>query len=306
MRTQPFGATCAAALLLAACGAEPESTSASLVAEPPVPPMAAPVEAVAEAPGAAVVVAAQPGELPAPAHGGTVLAAGPQHVEVVPQEDGAVHAYVVSPQPPPPAETQMTVRVPGADGGTHPVVLVWDPAAQRYAGRLRRTTPAPGPVEVILVVGPSRYEGRAPNVVVVAPAPPPQVVVEAPPRPEVVVERPSATVVVDAPQRPAVVVAAPPRPTVVVERPAPPTIVVQRPAPPAVVVHRPAPPAVVVHRPAPPTVVVHRPAPPTVVVERPSATVVVHGGPPGHVRVRGDNGRHRGHYRGGGRGRGRD
>ena len=195
-------------------------------------------------------------ELPAAAHGGTVVPVGQQAVEVIPREDGTVQAYVVTPEPPPRAQTQITVRIPGSDGRPHPVVLTWDPRTEAYAGRLRQVQPVAGPIEVVMVVGGERYLGRAPHVVLIAPSAP-AVIVEAPPQPEVhVVE----------PERPTVVVEAPSRPTIVVERPQPPTIVVERP---------------------------HAP---TIVVERPHPTVVVHAPGP-HVRVRHDNGRHRGHGR---------
>jgi hypothetical protein len=209
-------------------------------------------------------------ELPAPAHGGTVVPVGQQAVEVVPRQDGTLQAYVVTPEPPPREQTQITVRVPGDDGRPHPVVLTWDPRTESYAGRLRRVQPVAGPVEVIMVVDGQRHAGRAPRVVLLAPSAP-SVVVEAPraPQPEVhVIE----------PERPTVVVEAPSRPTIVVERPQP-TIVVERPHP---------------------TIVVERPRP-TIVVERPHPTVVVHAPGP-HVRVHHDNGRHRGHGR---HGRGR-
>ncbi len=210
-------------------------------------------------------------ELPAPAHGGTVVPVGQQAIEVIPREDGTVQAYVVTPEPPPREQTQITVRVPGDDGRPHPVVLTWDPRSEAYAGRLRQVQPVAGPIEVIMVVGGERYLGRAPHVVLIAPSAP--------------------AVVVEAPRAPEIHVVEPERPTVVVEAPARPTIVVERPQPPAIVVERP----------RPPTIVVERPRGPTIVVERPHPTVVVHAPGP-HVRVRHDNGRHRGHGR---HGRGR-
>ncbi len=183
--------------------------------------------AVAAVPSPAVEVV-----VPAPSAGGTMLAVGPHPLEVSPYGDGTVIAYVRSPEPPPPATTQVTVRVPADDGESHPVMLVWDPAGGHYRGRLRRVHPVPGPVEVTLVAGGQRYEGTRPEIVIVAPEAPPPVVVE--------VEAPPPAVEVQAPAEPrvAVEVAAPrpPRPRVQVQ--------IEGPRPPRheVVVHQPGPP----------------------------------------------------------------
>ncbi len=281
--TARLGSLVLAASLIGGCGTEEAE------AEAPLP------EVAQQVPTAVAI------EAPPPAHGGTVVAAGNQFVEVVPHEDGNVRAFVVTPEPPPPDQTQITVRMPGSDGSTHPVVLTYDPDEQLYAGRLRRVQPVAGPLEVVVVVGPQRYEGSAPHFVLVAP-----------PQPTVVVERPDprpATVVVERPDpRPTIVVERPdPRPTIVVERPAPPTIVVEHPSRPTIVVERPSRPTIVVERPSRPTIVVQRPDPrPVVVVERPSPrrTVIVERPGP-RVRVHSDNGRHLGHRRGHGHGHGR-
>lgn len=245
MRAQRIATVSMAALLFVGCGSDEED-----------------VEVVAAA-GEPTSV-----EVIAPAHGGTVVPAGAQQVEVVPQEDGTVSAYVVTPEPPPPEQTQITVRVPADDGHTHPVVLTWDPGAERYRGRLRRVHPVQGPVEVVVVVDGERYEGSAPEVVVVAPGPPRSDVrvVAAPPRAR------NVNVVVEAPS--------PPQPSVVIAAPPP---------PPSVVVVPPRPPGVLVVPPRPPGVVV--------VHDRGPRTVVVHG----HH----DNGLHLGHRRGHGHGHGR-
>jgi hypothetical protein len=266
MRTERLGAMGAALLLLGACGAEEEAE---------VPEMAAGSE-----PTEVAIEADAPG-LPPAAHGGTVLAAGDHHVEVVAEDDGYVNAFVLDDEPPPPAQTQITVRVPADDGETHPVVLIWDPGERRYRGRLRRARPVPGPVEVTVVVDGDSYRGRAPRIVVVGPSAP------AAPRARVEVERPSAPrvdVEVDHPE--------PPRAEVRVRHPEPPRaeVRVRHPGPPR--------PHVEVRHPSPPgaRVEVRHPGPPgpRVRVRRP-------GGP--RVRVRHDNGRRaRGRP---GRGRGR-
>lgn len=256
------------ALAMSACGEDdPENVTVS--AEPP-------EVAVAGDPGVAVDVE--------PAHGGVVVPAGPHPVEVVARPGGDVEAYFVGAEPPPPSDVELTVRVPTAEG-PRPVVLIWDPSRERYRGSVPGVSVSDGPVDVVVSVGPQRYRGRAPTLVVVAPDP-----------------RPNVDVVVDRPSRPR---------TVVVEGPEPPRAEVRvrapRPRGARVVVEGPAPPP-------PPGVVVHGPAPP------PGPHVVVRGGHPpaprGHVVVRGGHGppgkavghrrhRGRGHRRGHGRGHAR-
>ena len=234
-------------LALGACGAEEEAEVPEVAAG------SAPAEVAVEAPP-------PPPGMPDPMHGGTVLAAGDYPIEVVAHDDGYVDAFVLE-EAPPPGQTQITVRVPADDGEVHPVMLTWDPSASRWRGRLRRVQPVPGPVEVNVVVDGDRYEGRAPRVVVIGPAPAAGAVVE--------VERPSA-----------------PRVDVQVERPAPPSVEVH--------VERRAPPRaqIVVEHPRGPDVVIHRPGRPGVIVDGPR--------PRRRVRVRGrhDKGRHLGHRRG--------
>jgi hypothetical protein len=311
MRMERFGAMGAAALLcLAACGGE-EEVEAEVVPELAAgsQPSAIVIDPVAAAAGIEA------------AHGGTVVTVGDQFVEVLASDDGTVDAYVLTPQPPAPDQTRVTVRLPADDGDTHPVMLTWDPAGGRYRGRLRQVHPVPGPVEVVIVVGGAAQRGTAPQIVLFGPSGPiggprmavrnagsqgPDVIeVEGPPQPQVVmVEPPRPGVVVV--ERPA----PPPGPTVVVTHPMPPrpTVVVNAPSPPrpTVVVNAPSPPrpTVVVHAPAPPrpTVVVRQPAP-RVVVQRPGARVEVRRGGPA-VRVHSDNGLHRGHGRGHGGGHG--
>ncbi len=194
MRSDCIASLFAAASLLAACGSSAE-------AEVPVP--------VAAGSAPTVVAAGAP-------HGGTVVTAGDHQVEVVPQNDGTVHAFMVG-EAPAPEGTRMTVRVMGDDGQQHPVVLVWDPGQARYVGRMRRARPAPGPVDVDLQVRGRRHRGHAPQVVVIAPSRP-AVHVVAPSRPAVVVHDPRPTVVVHDP-----------RPTVVVHHPAPAVVVAPTP-----------------------------------------------------------------------------
>ncbi|MFK7989706.1 MAG: hypothetical protein AB8I08_27050 [Sandaracinaceae bacterium] len=199
------------------CGAEEESAASEL------PAIEGTVQ-VAVSPAAAAEVVA-----PAPSEGGTVVVVGPHPLEIAPYGDGTVVAHVRSDAPPPPATTQLTVRVPADDGESHPVLLVWDPAEGHYRGRLRRVHPAPGPVEVTMVVDGTRYAGRQPEVVIVAPTAPPPVVVEVEAPPEggaVEVEDPRVQVEVNGPRPPAphvrveVDAPRPPRASVVVDRPA--------------------------------------------------------------------------------------
>lgn len=229
-------------------------------------------------------IAAAPGEValpadaPAPAHEGSIIAAGPHYVEVLAHDDGSVDAYLAGDDAPAPAQSQVTVHVPADDGETHPVVLVWDPAGSRYRGRLRRVQPVPGPVRVVLATAGETYQGNAPTFVVMAPRMP------RPTGGPVHAARPVG--------RPTAVVERPGRPGVVVERPGRPGVVVQRRGPPGVVVHRPGRPGVVVRpRAQPRTVVVERPRRPAVVVEAP-------GRPGRRVGHRGGAHPGRGHARG--------
>lgn len=265
---------------------------------------------IGEPTSTAVIAAAAP---PEPLHGGTVLLAGERPIEIVADEGGTFDAYYLGDAPPAPQDARITIRVPDADGQTRPVLLTWNPGEARYTGRLRGARPAPGPIELTLVLGGETVRASAPTFVFVTPTAAAPVVVEAPSAPHVVVEAPAPppSVVVEAPSRPGVVVHAPspPRPNVVVHAPSPPR--------PNVVVHAPSPPRprVVVEAPAPPRVVVRPPAPPRpprVVVRRsepPRARVEVRtpGPPHGRVVVRGGRDEHRGRGRGRGRGhRGRE
>lgn len=152
-----------------------------------------------------------------PAHGGTVVLAGAQPVEVVPHASGEVHAYVVG--APPPAGAELAVTVPVREG-VRTVELEWNPTTVRFEGRVRRVEVVPGPVDVVYVTGGTRWVGHAPTVivspaVVVAPAAievevdAPREVVVVPPSPRVIVTPPSPRVVFT-----------PPRPHVVITQPA--------------------------------------------------------------------------------------
>src|SRR5690606_10315330 len=96
-------------------------------------------------------------------HGGTVVLAGVQPVEVVPHASGEVHAYVVGAPPPPGAELAVTVPV---REGVRTVELEWNPATVRFEGRVRRVEVVPGPIDVVYVTGGTRWVGHAPTVVV--------------------------------------------------------------------------------------------------------------------------------------------
>ena len=109
--------------LLAACGAEetgdvPELATGSGTAAVA---LEADVEADVEAAAAT--------------HGGTVVAVGAHHVEVVAHDEGVIDAFLLG-EAPPVAETQITVSVSGDDGEVYPVLLTWHPSEGRYQGRM--------------------------------------------------------------------------------------------------------------------------------------------------------------------------
>jgi hypothetical protein len=135
-----------------ACGSEAETVTGS-----------APVVLAAEAAPVAIDVA--------PSHGGTMVLAGSHPVEVVPHASGHVYAYVPE-DALSPADTELAVVVP-VTGGV-------------------RTEIVPGPVDVVLVAGGSRWVGHVATIVVqpaiVVVAPSPTVVVAAPPPGVVVIE----------------------------------------------------------------------------------------------------------------------
>jgi len=107
---------------------------------------------------------------PEPRHGGTVIAVGPYHVEVLAHSDGEVEAFV-HPGGPPPTETSVAVRITAEDGAMHPVVLTWDPSEERHRGPTHHGAPIPGPMEVSLTHGGETHRGRSPRLVVTAPTP---------------------------------------------------------------------------------------------------------------------------------------
>lgn len=126
------------------------------------------VTAVAELP-AKTEPQDEPEVVVGPKSGGTVIAAGPYAVEVVPHASGQVHAYVLG-DPPPPNTVELTVKVPVVGRSTgRPVRLRWSPRHQRYEGRVRRVEIIEGPLEVLLVVEGVEYHGRV-DVFVLFPA----------------------------------------------------------------------------------------------------------------------------------------
>lgn len=238
--------------LLAACGAEetgdvPELATGSGTAAVA---LEADVEADVEAAAAT--------------HGGTVVAVGAHHVEVVAHDEGVIDAFLLG-EAPPVAETQITVSVSGDDGEVHPVLLTWHPSEGRYQGRMHHAQPIPGPVEVAVTIAGERAEGRAPRLLVLAPE-----AVEAAPTRARVATRGAADTEQEAEEVEAAREDEAPSEAAAVAQPASPAVVIQ-PAPGVVAVQRPA---------APGAVVVQRPAPP-------GATVVERRGPArGGVRVR--------------------
>ncbi|MCA9605346.1 MAG: hypothetical protein KC619_07115 [Myxococcales bacterium] len=145
-----------AALLLGSCGGESEGAT-------PSEPATSTASTEEPAPTAPAV------DAPPPAHGGTVVAVGPHFLEVVAQGDGVVVAWVHERSAPLPAGSRVTVRVTADDGGQHPVLLVWDPAASSYRGRLYRVGAIPGPIRVTLATGDTTLVGEASTVVVTSP-----------------------------------------------------------------------------------------------------------------------------------------
>ena len=239
--------------LLAACGAEetgdvPELATGSGTAAVA---LEADVEADVEAAAAT--------------HGGTVVAVGAHHVEVVAHDEGVIDAFLLG-EAPPVAETQITVSVSGDDGEVHPVLLTWHPSEGRYQGRMHHAQPIPGPVEVAVTIAGERAEGRAPRLLVLAPA----AVEAAPTRARVATRATGSDTEQDAEEVEAAREDEAPSEAAAVAQPASPAVVIQ-PAPGVVAVQRPAEPG---------GVVVQRPAPP-------GATVVERRGPArGGVRVR--------------------
>ena len=129
--------------------------------DPPPPPTTG-------APQAASVEVAAEVELPAPSHGGHVVVVEERPVEVVVQDDGEVHAWVLHPEPPPPG-FQMVVHVHGHDGGVHPVQMTWYAETGVWGGRLVEVRPAPGPVEVQVAISGRVHRSRIARVHVVRP-----------------------------------------------------------------------------------------------------------------------------------------
>lgn len=87
---------------------------------------------------------------PAPSHGGDIVVAGDLAVEVVPEGDGELKAYVVNAAGEAvadPAQTQVVVMV-----DQRPVVLAWDPAEGAYKGTIdARLDVAAAPLQVAVV-----------------------------------------------------------------------------------------------------------------------------------------------------------
>ncbi|MBX3271521.1 MAG: hypothetical protein KF729_14745 [Sandaracinaceae bacterium] len=111
--------------------------------------------------------------LPAAAFDGTVVAVGPYLFEVRAHVDGLidVHVHPGATAPPPPT-ARVSVTLTADDGAQHRVLTTWDPAEDRFRGRLFHVHAIPGPIRVTLVDGDATYEGRASTVVVAPPGPP--------------------------------------------------------------------------------------------------------------------------------------
>ncbi len=111
--------------------------------------------------------------LPAPAHGGVVVAAQDAPVEVVVQNDGYVHAYPVQVQGGVAVPTNAVVYadVHTTAGQPRTVEMHWVPAVHRFEGRVVGVTPAPGPLAVRVDVEGRVWRSPTAQLVVVHPAP---------------------------------------------------------------------------------------------------------------------------------------
>jgi len=158
--------------MAAACGGAEEEAHEEVALEPAVDTDA--VESPEEADEPTLLAAS---------HGGTVVAVGAHFLEVLVRRDGTIGLVTRNEAFPAASEVQLTTTITGADGEPHSVLLTWDPAPERYRGRMRSALPIPGAIEVKLVHGTQTYRGSSPTVVVSAPMVPPAVSVRALARP---------------------------------------------------------------------------------------------------------------------------
>ncbi len=106
---------------------------------------------------------APPGQ---PQHGGVVQASGNYFVELVPEPEGKLSAYVRDGTggAPPPAQVELGAEVRPANGPPASVALVHDPDDDRYEGTLSGVPAGTHPVEVTLGIGPSESKAEFPAV----------------------------------------------------------------------------------------------------------------------------------------------
>jgi hypothetical protein len=146
-----------------ACASDDESEASS----PPPIETAAPTSVPTDAPPAPTP---EPAAAPAPErrHGGTVVVAGEQTVEVVTHASGEVYAYLAT-KTAPAENLAIRVEVPVAKQPAHSVSLQWNARLERYEGRVIDVEIAPGPLVVQVVVGSQIWVGHA-AAIVIAPA----------------------------------------------------------------------------------------------------------------------------------------
>jgi hypothetical protein len=108
-------------------------------------------------------------EPPEPQHDGAVVMAEGYPVEVVPHEDGEVHAYLLDDEMPP-ENVALTVEVPiEGEEEPQPMTLVYSPDRGRWEGRLDGPRIQRGPIDVVVEVDGEPYFGHRPQVVLAPP-----------------------------------------------------------------------------------------------------------------------------------------
>lgn len=101
-----------------------------------------------------------------PRHGGSVVHVDSYAVEVVPRPSGHVHAYILTPEPPPPTTVDLAVNVRVREGGVRTVHLDWSPGPARYEAHVEGVAFAPGPANVVLAVDGQVMHGRVRHVAI--------------------------------------------------------------------------------------------------------------------------------------------
>jgi len=98
-----------------------------------------------------------------PAHGGTVVVAEGNPVEVVPHASGEIYAYAPAGAARP---ARVDVRVPVRGGSPRTVQLAWRERSHRFEGRVTGVVIVPGPLAVFVTIGGRVVDARADTFVV--------------------------------------------------------------------------------------------------------------------------------------------